>query len=416
MKVVLAYSGGLDTSVCIKWLQEKYNAKVITLTLELGQEIEDLHAIEENAKKLGAVKTYSIDARREFVFDYVNPAIKANALYEGKYPVSTAIGRPLIAKKLVEVAEEENADAVAHGATGKGNDQVRFDVAVQSLNPDIKVIAPVREWPMTRDEEIKYARKHGIPVPVTAKNPYSYDINLWGKSAEAGPLEDPMFEPTESSFGWTTKPEKAPSKPEYITLEFSEGIPIGLNGRIMDEVELIKTLNVVAGRHGVGRVDMMEDRLIGIKSRETYECPAALTILEAHRELERLTLTIEQNLFKPIVEAKWTEMAYFGLWFEPLMKDLEAFINETQKSVSGLVKLKLYKGSVMVVGRESPHSLYHHGLATYDKGDLFDHAAAEGFIKIWGLPSVVASRRSRKVAKERKKRKKAAKKHKKKKR
>jgi len=406
MKVILAYSGGLDTSVCIKWLQDKYNAKVITLTLELGQEIENLKEIEEKAKKLGAIKTYSIDARREFVKDYINPAIKANALYEGKYPISTAIGRPLIAKKLVEIAEKENADAVAHGSTGKGNDQVRFDVAVQALNPNLKVIAPVREWPMSRDEQIKYAKKHKIPIPVTKKDPYSYDINIWGKSAEAGPLEDPMYEPTDASFWWTTRPEKAPNKPEYISIEFSEGIPVGLNGKLMDETELIKKLNHIAGAHGVGRIDMMEDRLIGIKSRETYECPAAVTILEAHKELERLTLTIEQNLFKPTIEGKWTEMAYFGLWYEPLMKDLEAFVDETQKNVSGIVRLKLYKGQAMVVGRESAHSLYHHGLSTYDDSDEFDHSAAEGFIKIWGLPSVVAGKRNDNLSKKKSKKKK----------
>ncbi len=399
MKVVLAYSGGLDTSICIKWLQDKYKAKVVTLTLELGEEKKDLKKIEEKAKKLGAIKTYSIDARNEFVKDYVNPAIKANALYEGKYPVSTAIGRPLIAKKLVEIAEKEKADAVAHGSTGKGNDQVRFDVTVAALNPKLKVIAPMREWPMPREVEIQYAKEHGIEIPVTVEDPYSYDINLWGKSAEAGPLENPMFEPTEACMKLTTKPEKAPDKPEYVTIEFEKGIPVGLNGKKLDEIDLIKKLNKIAGAHGVGRIDMIEDRLVGIKSRETYECPAATVILEAHKELERLTLTREENLFKEILDSKWTQLVYFGLWYEPLKQDLEAFINETQKVVSGKVKMKLYKGSCRVVGRESPNSLYDYGLATYDETDRFDHSAAEGFVKLWGLSSRIAGKRRRKSSK-----------------
>jgi len=395
MKVVLAYSGGLDTSVCIKWLQDKYDADVITFTLELGQEDSDLTAIEEKAKRLGAVKTISVDAREEFVRDFINPSIKANGMYQDKYPLSTALGRPLISKHLVEIAQAEGADAIAHGSTGKGNDQVRFEVAARALNPDIKVIAPVREWAMSREAEIEYARKHGIDIPVTQDDPYSYDTNLWGKSAEAGPLEDPMTEPTEKCMQLTTRPEDAPDEPEYVTIGFEKGIPVSLNGEEMDEVELIKKINVVAGRHGVGRLDMIEDRLVGLKSRETYECPAAITILEAHKELERLCLTREQNSYKQNVDDKWSELVYYGLWYEPLKESLDAFIDDTQKHVSGKVKLKLYKGSVSVVGRESTEGLYRRGLATYDEDDEFDHQHSAGFIELWGLPSRVAGERER---------------------
>jgi len=396
MKIVLAYSGGLDTSVCVKWLREHYDADVITLTLELGQGTENLKEIENKAKKLGAIKTYSLDARYEFVKDYVNKAIKANALYEGKYPVGTAIGRPLIAKWLVKIAEKEKADAVAHGSTGKGNDQVRFDVTVKALNSRLKVIAPVREWGMTRDAEIQYAKEHKIPIPVTVKSPYSTDENLWTRSIESGLLENPMNEPKEDAFKWTKNPEKAPKKVQYIEIEFKEGVPVGLNGRKMNEVELIQKLNSIGGSNGIGRIDMIEDRLVGIKSREVYECPAATIILEAHEDLERMTLTREENLFKEMIDSKWTQLAYFGLWYEPLKEDLEAFINQTQKVVTGKVKVKLYKGHCTVVGRESPYSLYDYGLATYDETDKFDHKAAEGFIKLWGLPSQVAGKRRKK--------------------
>ncbi|MFH1721989.1 MAG: argininosuccinate synthase [Candidatus Altiarchaeota archaeon] len=396
MKIVLAYSGGLDTSVIIKWLQDEYKADVVTLTMELGQKGEDLAKIEIKAKKLGAVKTYSLDARKEFVYEYVFPAIKANALYEGKYPLSTAIGRPLIAKKLVEIAKDEKADAVAHGSTGKGNDQVRFEASIRALNPDLKIITPIREWPMSREDEIKYAEKHDIPIPVTVKNPYSYDVNLWGKSAEAGPLEDPAAEPLSEPFWLTTAPEDAPDKPQYVDLAFEKGVPVGLNGKNKEGVELIEELNDIAAKHGVGRIDMIEDRLVGIKSRETYECPAATVILEAHKELERLTLTREQFLFKEQLDSKWAQLAYFGQWYEPLMEDLNAFIESSQTYVTGSVRLKLYKGHVQVVGRKSPYSLYDYGLTTYDKDDTFDHKAAEGFIKLWGLPQEVAGIRKRK--------------------
>lgn len=394
MKTVLAYSGGLDTSVCIKWLQEKYKTDIITLTLELGQEESDLEAIEKKAKKLGAIKTYSIDARGEFVRGYINPAIKANALYEEKYPVSTSIARPLISKWLVKIAEKENADAVAHGSTGKGNDQVRFEVSIRALNSGLRIIAPVREWGLTRDEEIEYAKKNNIPIPVK-KSPYSTDENLWGRSIEAGILEDPMVEAPEDAFEWTFSINNAPDKPEYIEIGFEKGIPVLLNGKKTDEIELIKRLNSMGGKHGIGRIDMIEDRLVGIKSREVYECPAAVIIITAHKELERLTLTREENLFKEIIDSKWAQMAYFGQWYDPLKNDLDAFINKTQDVVSGNVRIKLHKGNAVVVGRESPNSLYDMGLATYNKGDKFSHKDAEGFTKIWGLPSEISGKRSR---------------------
>jgi len=388
-KIVLAYSGGLDTSVLIKWLQEKYDADVITVTLDVGQK-EDLKAIEEKALKLGVLKHYSIDAREEFARNYVFPAIKANALYEGKYPVSTALSRPLIASKLVEVAEKEGADAVAHGCTGKGNDQVRIEVSVKALNPNLKVIAPVREWNMTRDAEIEFAKKHGIPIPVDLDKPYSIDQNLWGRSIECGVLEYPEKEPPEDAFEWTLPPEKAPDKPEYLSIKFECGVPVALNGRSMGPVELIESLNEIAGRHGVGRIDHMEDRLVGIKSREVYECPAATVLIEAHKDLEKMVLTRHEILFKQHIDAEWAFLVYAGLWMEPLREDLEAFINKTQERVTGEVRVKLYKGGLWVVGRSSPYSLYDIHLATYNIDTTFNQASSAGFIELWGLPTRVA--------------------------
>ncbi|MEA1924679.1 MAG: argininosuccinate synthase [Candidatus Altiarchaeota archaeon] len=395
MKVVLAYSGGLDTSICIKWLMDEYRAEVVCLTLEVGQEESDLKQIEEKARELGAVETYSIDARKEFVRDYINPSIKANGFYEKAYPLSTALARPLISKYLVEIAEKEKADTVAHGSTGKGNDQVRFELAVRAVNPELDIIAPAREWDLTRDTAIDYAKKHNIPVPVKKKSPYSIDVNLWGRSVEAGPLEDLANEPGEEVYSWTTSAERAPDKPEYIELEFNEGIPSALNGEATSEVELIKELNRIGGRHGIGRIDTIEDRLVGIKSREVYECPAASIILKAHSDLEKLTLSREENLFKEIIDSRWSQMVYFGQWHDPLKSDLEAFINESQRVVCGKIRMKLYKGNVYVTGRESPNSLYDLGLATYDRGDLFDHRLAEGFVKLWGLPSEIAARKKK---------------------
>ncbi|MEM2027273.1 MAG: argininosuccinate synthase [Candidatus Bathyarchaeia archaeon] len=388
-RIVLAYSGGLDTSVLIKWLQLKYGAEVITVTLDVGQR-EDLRAIEDKAYRLGVLKHYSIDAKDEFARNYVFPAIKANALYEGKYPVSTALSRPLIASKLVEVAEKERADAVAHGCTGKGNDQVRIEVSVKALNPNLKVIAPVREWNMTRDAEIDFAREHGIPIPVDKGKPYSVDQNLWGRSIECGILEYPDKEPPEDAFEWTVPPEKAPNEPEYVNVEFEDGVPVALNGRSMEPVELIESLNSIAGRHGVGRIDHMEDRLVGIKSREVYECPAATVIIEAHKDLEKMVLTRHEVLFKQHIDAEWAYLVYAGLWMDPLREDLDAFINKTQERVKGEVRVKLFKGSALVVGRSSPYSLYDVHLATYNIDTTFDQSSSAGFIELWGLPTRVA--------------------------
>jgi argininosuccinate synthase len=387
--VVLAYSGGLDTSVCLKWLQEKYGAEVITVTLDLGQQ-DDLEEVGKRSSLLGSRNHYQIDARDEFVRDYIHPAIRANALYEGKYPLSTALGRPLIAQKLVEVAEREGADTVAHGCTGKGNDQVRIDVSVRSLNPSLKVIAPVREWNMTRDEEIVYAKKNGIPTN-PSKSIYSVDQNVWGRSIESGPLEHAEQEPPAEAFEWTTIPEEAPNTPGYLEVEFVDGLPVAVNGVRMAPLELIQHVNHFAGSHGVGIIDHMEDRLVGIKSREVYECPAAVTIIEAHRDLEKLVLTRHELAFKAGVEREWSWLVYSGLWLEPLRAALDSFIEKTQKRVSGKVKLKLYKGGLRVVGRSSENSIYRLDLSTYNKNSTFDQRSAVGFIELWGLQSRIAA-------------------------
>ncbi|MEM0216360.1 MAG: argininosuccinate synthase [Candidatus Bathyarchaeia archaeon] len=385
--VVLAYSGGLDTSVMIKWIQEKYDADIITVTVDVGQN-EDLKAIEAKAKALGVIKHYSIDAREEFVKNYVFPAIKANALYEGKYPLCSALSRPLIAAKLVEIARKESASAVAHGCTGRGNDQVRFDVTIKALAPELKIIAPVREWSLTREEELKYAESKGIPISQSSK-PYSIDQNLWGRAIECGPLDDPYAEPPEDAFEWTVPPEKAPDTPEYVTLKFEEGVPTSINDVELNPVTLIENLNKIAGRHGVGRIDHIEDRLVGIKSREVYECPAATVIIEAHKDLEKMVLTRHEVFFKEQVDTQWAFLAYSGLWMDPLREDLEAFIEKTQKRVYGKVRVKLYKGNLRVVGRLSPLSLYDKDLANYNIKTSFNQAYAEGFTTLWGLPTTV---------------------------
>jgi len=397
--VVFAYSGGLDTSVLTKWLQEKYNANVITVTLDVGQQ-DDLEAIEKNAKNLGVLKHYTIDAKYEFVTEYVLPAIKANALYEGKYPISSALSRPLIVLKMVEIARKEGATAIAHGCTGKGNDQVRFDVTIKSLAPDLKIIAPVREWNLARDEEIKFAKANGIPIPVDVDCPYSIDQNLWGRSIECGVLEYPDREPPEEIFEFTVSPEKAPDSPEYVTIKFENGVPTALNNENLNPVELIQTLNKIAGKHGVGRIDHMEDRLVGIKSREVYECPAATVLIEAHKDLEKTVLTRHEIFFKQHVDAQWTFLAYAGLWMDPLREDLEGFINKTQERVCGEVRLKLFKGQVSVVGRSSPFSLYNLNLATYNIETSFDQAFSKGFIELWGFPTVIARSLKNKVNKD----------------
>lgn len=391
MRVVLAYSGGLDTSVAIKWLQEKYDAEVITVTLDIGQ-LENLRAIEEKAKALGVYKHYSINAIDEFVERYVARAIKANALYEGKYPLHSALSRPLIAEKLVEIALKEGADAVAHGCTGRGNDQVRIEITVKSLAPHLKIIAPVREWELSRDGEIAYAKEKGIPIPIKDK-PYSIDQNLWGRSIECGPLDDPYAEPPEDAFEWTVDPSKAPNEPTYVTLTFKEGLPIAINGVEMNLKDIITSLNKIAGQHGVGRIDHIEDRVIGIKSREVYEAPAAICIIEAHKDLEKMTLTKHELAFKSMVDDAWSRLVYEGLWCDPLREGLEAFIDKTQDRVEGEVKLKLYKGSAMVIGRKSPRSLYELDLATYEEWSKFDQKLAKGFIELWGLQTYLAKSR-----------------------
>ena len=382
-KIVLAYSGGLDTSVLIKYLQEKYNAQVITVTVDVGQQ-EDLKAAEEKAKKLGVLKHFSIDAKDEFAKDYIFPAIKANALYEGKYPISTSLSRPLIAAKMVEVAEKEGATGLAHGCTGRGNDQVRFDVTLGSLAPEMKIIAPVREWGMTRDEEIAYAKTKGIPVSDAAKK-YSIDASVWGRAIECGLLEDASQAPPEDAYEWTTSPEKAPNTPEIVTIQFEVGVPIAVNGKSMEPLALIEEMNKIAGKNGVGRIDHIEDRLVGIKSREVYECPAATVILEAHKDLEKMVMTRHEVLFKQQIDAQWVFLAYAGLWVDPLKDDLDAFINKSQENVCGEVKLKLYKGSLQVIGRSSPMSLYDKNLANYNIKTTFNQSYSKGFIELWGL-------------------------------
>ncbi len=383
-KVVLAYSGGLDTSVAIRWLQEKYDMEVIAVTVDVGSE-RDLPKIREKALAIGASKALVVDARDLFVKYFIFPALQAGAIYEGAYPLATALARPLISKIMVDVAREEGAAAIAHGSTGKGNDQVRFDVSVAALAPDLRIIAPVREWRMTRDEEIEYAHKHGIPIPITAASPYSIDVNLWGRSVETGILEDPWVEPPEDAYLWTVDPRRAPDEPAYVELEFERGVPVAMNGQAMDGVELIGRLNDLAGQHGVGRIDTIENRLVGIKSREVYEAPAGVTLHTAHQELEKMTLTKEQSRFKAKVAAEFADMVYNGLWFSALHQDLAAYIASSQRHVSGTIRVKLLKGIAKVVGRQSPKSLYIPSLATYDRGDMFDHSAAVGFIKLWGL-------------------------------
>ncbi|PEB48049.1 argininosuccinate synthase [Bacillus pseudomycoides] len=388
-KVVLAYSGGLDTSVAIKWLQEK-NYDVIALCLDLG-EGKDLAFVKEKALSVGAVKSYMIDVQEEFADEYALMALQGHTLYEGKYPLVSALSRPLIAKKLVEIAEQEGASAVAHGCTGKGNDQVRFEVSIQALNPYLEVIAPVREWKWSREEEIAYAKENDVPIPINLDSPFSIDQNLWGRSNECGVLEDPWAAPPEEAYEMTLALEDTPNKPEFIEIGFEAGVPTTLNGTAYSLSELIKMLNALAGKHGVGRIDHVENRLVGIKSREVYECPAAMTLLTAHKELEDLTLVKEVAHFKPIIEQKLTELIYNGLWFSPLKQALAAFLQETQKSVTGTVRVKLFKGHAIVEGRKSEYSLYDEKLATYTVDDEFNHDAAVGFISLFGLPTKVYS-------------------------
>jgi argininosuccinate synthase len=388
-KVVLAYSGGLDTSVIIRWLKEERGFDVHAVSIDLGEE-RDYEGIRKKALAIGAVGAEVIDAKEKFASDFIFPALKANAVYEDQYPLSTALGRPLIAKLVGEVAVREKADAVAHGATGKGNDQVRFEVTWSVLFPQLRKLAPVREWGMSREQEIGYAKEHGIPVPVAKESPYSYDTNLWGKSAEAGPLEDPWVEPGRDVHQWTKDPHEAPDKPAYIEIGFEKGAPVSLDGKALSPAALIARLNALAGEHGVGRIDMIENRLVGIKSRETYECPAAVVLTAAHRDLESMCLERELAHCKRVLELKYAELVYYGLWYSPLRQALDSFVTASQQTVTGTVRVKLHKGSAVVVGRKSPHSLYRYELATYDQADRFDHAAAAGFIQLWGLGAQTA--------------------------
>ncbi|UCD45367.1 MAG: argininosuccinate synthase [Candidatus Bathyarchaeota archaeon] len=398
-KVVLAYSGGLDTSMMLKWIQEEYKMDVISCILDVGQG-KDLKAVEEKAWSLGVLNHYTFDAKEEFANGYVFPAIKANALYMGTYPVSSSISRPLIASKVVEVAEMEDAQAVAHGCTGKGNDQVRFDLTFKALNPDLKVIAPVREWKFDRHSQITWAKEHGVPVPVTADSPYSIDQNLWGRSIEGGILEHPDQMAPDDIWEWTVDVRDAPNEPEYIKLGFHKGVPVSIDGVDHGPVEILQKLNLLGGRHGIGRIEHMEDRVVGLKTRETYEIPGAEIILTAHDDLEKMVLTKHQKSFKFLVEDRWATIVYQGLWVDPLKQDLDVFINSTQENVTGTVTMKLYKGTAKPVARESPLSLYDYNLASFDINTHYDQGDAVGFINLWGLPSVSAWNLKRKIAKE----------------
>jgi len=384
-KVVLAYSGGLDTSVAIPWLRER-GFEVVALTVDVGQP-GDVHAIGRKAEAIGAEKAVVVDARDEFAEDFIVPALKANALYEGQYPLSTALARPLIGKHLVAVARREGAGFVAHGCTGKGNDQVRFDLSTTSLAPELEVLAPAREWGMSREQEVEYARERGIPTPNGRGSPYSTDENLWGRSVECGVLENAAIEPPEEAFGWTTSPRQAPDEPAHVNVRFESGRPVAVSGRPGSLRSIISTINELAGRHGVGRIDHVESRVVGFKSREVYECPAATVLIRAHQALEQMVLPRDLLEFKRTVEARYASVIYDGLWFTPLREALDAFVESTQERVTGEVSVKLFKGSAVVVGRTSPFSIYDHAIATYSSGDRFRQDAAEGFIYVWGLPA-----------------------------
>jgi argininosuccinate synthase len=386
-KVVLAYSGGLDTSVAIRWINEKYDLDVIALTVDVGNEA-DFEVARQKALRTGAIQAFIADARDAFIHDFAFPSLQAGTLYQGVYPLATALARPLIAKLLVDYARREGATHVAHGCTGKGNDQVRFDVSIQALAPELRIIAPVREWRMTRDEEIRYAQEHSIPVPVTAASPYSVDANLWGRSIEAGVLEDPWNEPPEDAYAWTINPRFAPEEPTYVAIDFEKGVPVALGDdpdhtERLDGVTLVTRLNELAGAHGIGRIDHVEDRLVGIKSREVYEAPAAIVLHTAHSALEALTLSREQRRFKSIVADEMSQLIYDGRMFSGHYRDLSYYVASTQRHVTGTVRMRLLKGQAVAVGRRSPQSLYDFGLATYETGDQFDHDAAVSFIKLF---------------------------------
>ncbi|MEQ2958020.1 argininosuccinate synthase [Slackia piriformis] len=400
-KVVLAYSGGLDTSVCLKWLQAEKGFDVIAVCGNVGQDENDLAAIKQKAIDMGAVASFAVDMREEYANEYVTLAIAANGLYENSYPLLSALSRPLLSKHMVEVAHAFGAKYVAHGCTGKGNDQVRFETSIKALDPSIEIIAPVREWNLhSREEEMEWAKAHGVPVPTTKKSPYSIDDNLWGRAIECGVLEDPWCEPPAGIWTLTADAQSAPDQPEYLEIGFESGVPCSLNGEEMGLVDMIKAINVKAGLHGCGRLDMVENRLVGVKSRECYEVPAAQVIINAHKALETLCLDRETQHYKFGVEQKWATAVYEGLWYSPLKEALDSFCASTQACVTGTVKVKLYKGSSAVVGRKSPYSLYDFGLASYGAQDTFDHEAAKGFIQLHGLPTTVWSAKQGPAAKE----------------
>jgi len=385
-KIVVAYSGGLDTSVILRWLKEKYHAEVIACAVDVGPG-KELKPLKAKALRTGASKAYIVDAKKEFVMDYIFPAIKAEALYEGRYLLGTSLARPIIAQKIIEIAKKEKADAVCHGATGKGNDQVRFELTFKALMPEVKIIAPWREWDIrSREDAMDYAKKYNIPVPVTKAKPYSSDANLWHISYEGGILEDPANEYDESMFQLTVSPQNAPNKPAYVSIDFVKGIPVAVNGKKLGPVALIDKLNKMAGANGIGRVDIVENRLVGIKSRGVYEAPAATLLYAAHRELESLALDRETLHYKELIAPKYAELVYNGQWFVPLREAFDAFINETQKNVTGRVKLKLYKGNIITASRTSPKSLYWEKLATFGKEEIYNQKDAEGFINLFGLP------------------------------
>lgn len=400
-KVVLAYSGGLDTSVCLKWLQVEKGFDVIAVCGNVGQDENDLAAIKQKAIDMGAVASFAVDMREEYANEYVTLAIAANGLYENSYPLLSALSRPLLSKHMVEVAHAFGAKYVAHGCTGKGNDQVRFETSIKALDPSIEIIAPVREWNLhSREEEMEWAKTHGVPVPTTKKSPYSIDDNLWGRAIECGVLEDPWCEPPAGIWTLTADAQSAPDQPEYLEIGFESGVPCSLNGEEMGLVDMIKTINVKAGLHGCGRLDMVENRLVGVKSRECYEVPAAQVIINAHKAIETLCLDRETQHYKFGIEQKWATAVYEGLWYSPLKEALDSFCASTQACVTGTVKVKLYKGSSTVVGRKSPYSLYDFGLASYGAQDTFDHEAAKGFIQLHGLPTTVWSAKQGPAAKE----------------
>ncbi len=401
-KCVLAYSGGLDTSVAIKWIQENYDMDVIALAIDVGQERQDLEFVRTKALGIGAIESIVKDVREEYVEEYLSKALKANALYENKYPLVSAMSRPIIVKHLVEEAHRHQARYIGHGCTGKGNDQVRFEVGIACLDPDLEIVAPVREWDLkTREQEMVYAMERDIPVPTTKASPYSIDDNLWGRAIECGVLEDPWIEPPADIYTLTADSRgNTCDEAEYAEISFEQGVPIALNGELCSFHEIINSMNELAGKHGFGRIDMIENRLIGVKSREIYEVPGALTLITAHKALEDLCLERDVLHYKLQIEQRWAELVYNGMWFSPLKEALDGFIETTQQLVTGDVRLRFFKGSCVPVGRRSPYSLYDYNLATYDEADTFDHKAAKGFIDLHGLPTKVWARQRRKVGKE----------------